>query len=63
MNKFKQSLAEAAYEYEVLRLENIKLRHALRSVIDAFDRAAKSGEGFSLTQEEAERLKAVQAIL
>ena len=51
-------------KYLETRTENIQLRYALRSLIDAYNRQIESGsEVLEFTPTEIERIKAVKSIL
>ena len=56
-------LQDIDIEYEELRLENIKLRYATRSFVDAYERAMRDGTELQFTRREVDRIKQVQEIL
>lgn len=57
-------MREIDLDYEKLRVENIKLKHALRSFVNAHVRMMMvEGAKFELTQKEAERIKLVKDLI
>lgn len=50
-------------EHLELKLENIKLKHALRSFVDAHERSLAGQLPVTFTQQEIERIKLVQSLL
>lgn len=56
-------MRELDIDKEVLKLENAKLRLALRSFVDMFDRALNDKGGFVFSEQELARIKAIQSLI
>ena len=62
----RDQLQDIAYDYEVMRVENMMLKQAMRSLVRGYDAAIKQGDGegtFLITQEQARAILAVRDIL